>query len=306
MNTNIQIFENPQFGKIRIVMSERGEPMFAGIDVATALGYTDTDQAIRVHVDKDDKKLIQLSDIQDPLNPTPSHMKGSKVMVISEAGLYDLVFGSTLESAKDFKRWVTHEVLPSIRKTGMYATPATIDAIIADPEFGIKLLSSLKEERQKRELAEEKKEELQLQVESKQKELQEAAPKINWYEENQRSIGLHTMTVCVEKLSISPGYMNKVLIRYKVIRETGGEYSFLSRYQNKGFGEQVPIAAGVHSDGTPRTRLELRYYEKGRKLIHDVFNHAAKDGFITKKKDGRWVIAKNYGYTEFNYKQFTA
>ena len=107
----IQIFENAMFGKIRTTVID-GEPWFIGKDVATALGYAKPENAIANHVDEEDKTstLIQGSG---------SNYK-SKTIVINESGVYSLVFGSKLPTAKAFKRWVTHEVLPAIRKTGSY------------------------------------------------------------------------------------------------------------------------------------------------------------------------------------------
>ena len=117
----LKIFENPEFGKVRAALIN-GEPWFIGKDVAIALGYKYSTNAIQDHVDEDDKKLIQLSDIQDvDKSPTSNHMKGSKIMIINESGLYSLIISSKLESAKKFKRWITSEVLPSIRKTGSYS-----------------------------------------------------------------------------------------------------------------------------------------------------------------------------------------
>lgn len=109
---NLKIFENAEFGQMRTVTID-GEPWFVGKDVATALGYERTADAIRVHVPEDDKGV---GEIQTP---------GGKqnMTTINESGLYALIFGSKLESAKRFKHWVTSEVLPTIRKTGSYEMP---------------------------------------------------------------------------------------------------------------------------------------------------------------------------------------
>lgn len=109
---NIQIFNNPEFGQIRTITID-GEPWFVGNDVSRALGYAKPKGAIQNHVDPEDK---QVAPIQDPL-------KTVEMMVINESGLYSLIFGSKLETAKKFKHWVTSEVLPQIRKTGTYALP---------------------------------------------------------------------------------------------------------------------------------------------------------------------------------------
>lgn len=113
MANEVQIFENAEFGKVRTIVKD-GEPYFIGKDVADILGYAKPENAIATHVDEEDKTstLIQ---------GTGSNYK-SKAIIINESGVYALIFGSKLPKAKQFKRWVTSEVLPSIRKTGSYNT----------------------------------------------------------------------------------------------------------------------------------------------------------------------------------------
>lgn len=112
---NLQIFENQEFGSIRTVTID-GEPWFVGKDVAEALGYVDPKDAIRKHVDSEDKLLVQKGQIATLEIPNRG------MTIINESGMYSLIFGSKLESAKRFKHWVTSEVLPAIRKTGKYET----------------------------------------------------------------------------------------------------------------------------------------------------------------------------------------
>ena len=112
----IRIFDNPDFGEVRTIMID-GEPWFAGVDVTRILGYKDNTSAMRNVEEEDKLKGCSIS--------TPS--RGEQQMtVINESGLYSLIFGSKLDSAKKFKRWVTSEVLPSLRKTGSYRVPQTI------------------------------------------------------------------------------------------------------------------------------------------------------------------------------------
>ena len=108
----LQVFQNNEFGQIRTLMID-DEPWFVGRDVAEALGYLNTNKAISDHVDKDD--LTNCYPIIDSLGRT------QEVIIINESGLYSLILSSKLPSAKKFKRWVTSEVLPSIRKTGSYS-----------------------------------------------------------------------------------------------------------------------------------------------------------------------------------------
>ena len=113
--SKIQVFNNTEFGNIR-TMEIGGEPWFVGKDVATALGYSNTKDALAAHVESEDKSIIQRS--QFPTLEIPNR----GMTIINESGLYSLILGSKLDGAKRFKRWVTSEVLPAIRKTGAYAT----------------------------------------------------------------------------------------------------------------------------------------------------------------------------------------
>ena len=140
MENSLKIFSNLEFGEIRIVVIN-SEPWFVGKDVAVALGYSDTADAVRNHVDNDDKMGGQNTD------PYIIDSMGRKQypVFINESGIYSLVFGSKLPNAKKFKHWVTSDVLPTIRKHGVYA----VDELINDPELAIKAFTALKEEREK-------------------------------------------------------------------------------------------------------------------------------------------------------------
>lgn len=130
----IKIFDNPEFGKVR-TMEINGEPFLVGKDVAEILGYSNTRDALTKHVDSEDKNTVAICDGKGNPNQT----------VINESGLYSLILSSKLPKAKEFKRWVTSEVLPSIRKHGAYA----VDELLNDPEFAIKTFTALKEERER-------------------------------------------------------------------------------------------------------------------------------------------------------------
>lgn len=140
IQNGIKVFENPIFGQIRMVMVD-DEPWFVAKDISDKLGYAQTSNMMK-RIDDEDFK----SSVLDGMN--------MKSLLINESGLYSAIIGSKLPSAKQFKHWVTSEVLPSIRKHGAYATKDTIDKIISNPDYGIMLLQNLKEEREKREEAE--------------------------------------------------------------------------------------------------------------------------------------------------------
>ena len=119
--SSVKIFENPAFGKVRTALIN-GEPWFVGNDVASILNYQRPRDAVRSNVDDDDKMLVKLSDIQpSDLKPLSDNMKGLSIMIINESGLYSLILRSEKPEAKKFKRWVTSEVLPSLRSVGYYS-----------------------------------------------------------------------------------------------------------------------------------------------------------------------------------------
>lgn len=136
------LFNNQQ---VRTVVRD-GEPWFVGKDVASILGYRDTADALKKHVDLEDKGVGEM--------PTPGGKQ--KVKIINESGLYSLIVSSKLPTAKAFKRWVTSEVLPTIRKHGAYMDTDIIEKSLADPDFLIQLATTLKEEKQRRMEAEAK------------------------------------------------------------------------------------------------------------------------------------------------------
>ena len=133
MANEVQIFENAEFGKVRTIVKD-GEPYFIGKDVADILGYAKPENAIATHVDEEDKTstLIQ---------GTGSNYK-SKAIIINESGVYALIFGSKLPKAKKFKRWVTSEVLPSIRKTGSYNSIPKERSAFKEQELKARMLNA--------------------------------------------------------------------------------------------------------------------------------------------------------------------
>ena len=134
MNNGLQIFNNPEFGQVR-TMEIDGVPWFVGKDVAEALGYERADNAIRTHVDNEDKLMHQIS----------ASGQNRSMTIINESGLYALIFGSRLDSAKRFKRWVTSEVLPTLRKNGHYTMPGYNSVGVGDIINLIQNIQGMKE-----------------------------------------------------------------------------------------------------------------------------------------------------------------
>ena len=202
--SNIEIFKNPKFGSVRS-LEINSEPWFVGKDIAGALGYSDTNKAVAMHVDDDDKKL------NDKTSPSFGQRGAT---LINESGLYSLVLSSKLPEAKEFKRWVTSEVLPSIRKHGLYATDDTIEQIMNNPEFGIKLLTALKDEREKR------------------KEAEGTVAILSHVNKT------YTMTEIAKELNMnSAQQLNKTLASMGVQFKTNGTWVFYSRFSSLGYEE---------------------------------------------------------------------
>ena len=157
---NLKVFKNQEFGEVRTV-TINDEPYFVGKDIAEILGYQNGSRDINRHVDTEDRQKTMVFDGN----------QDKETIVINESGLYSLILSSKLPSAKKFKRWVTSEVLPSIRKHGMYA----IDDLIADPDLGIAALSALKAER-------EKNKKLKQSVAVQTQQILELTPKASYYD----------------------------------------------------------------------------------------------------------------------------
>lgn len=138
LSENIKIFNNAEFGEIRVMLID-DEPWFVGKDIAVALGYKDTVNALKAHVDEQDKAGWRIT----------TQFGEKETTIINESGLYSLIFSSKLESAHRFKHWVTHDVLPSIRKHGMYMTDNLLETAIANPDFVIGLIQNMKAEKEK-------------------------------------------------------------------------------------------------------------------------------------------------------------
>lgn len=136
--TELSVFENEQFGQVRTVQLD-GEPWFVAADVCRALGHSNNRMALE-RLDDDEKGVSSIY--------TPSGEQN--MSIVNEPGLYTLVLGSRKKEAKAFKRWITHEVVPSIRKQGAYLTPAVAEQVLSDPDLIIRMAQQIKDEREQR------------------------------------------------------------------------------------------------------------------------------------------------------------
>ena len=137
----LKVFENPEFGKVRVI-NQNGEPWFVLKDVCDALELTNP-TIVSDRLENDERNIFKTK------SDLGLDIPNRGVVIITESGLYSVILRSDKPKAKDFRRWVTHEVLPSIRKHGAYMTQETLNKAISDPDFTIGLLTALKEEQEK-------------------------------------------------------------------------------------------------------------------------------------------------------------
>ena len=142
MQSIIQTFENKELGRVRVIQKD-GQPWFVGKDVAEALRYGNTKDALAAHVDVEDKQILQRSE------NTTFEIPNRGLTIINESGLYSLILSSKLPAAKAFKRWVTSQILPAIRQHGAYITPETLERMREDNDFAEELLHRLAREHAK-------------------------------------------------------------------------------------------------------------------------------------------------------------
>ena len=264
----LQAFSNDEFGTIRTLEVD-GDPWFIGKEVAKALGYGDGKSlanAVANHVDADDKGVTEMM--------TPGGKQ--PVTIINESGLYSLVLSSKLPTAKKFKRWITHEVIPSIRKHGTYMTPETIEQVLLNPDTVIKLATELKEERQKRVALEDK-------VEADQ-------PKV-----------IFADAVSSSKTSILIGEFAKILKQNGVnigqnrffawlrqngylVKRNGIDFNMpTQKSMNLGLFE-IKETSIVHSDGHTSISKTPKLTGKGQIYFSEVFLHNFKNGEAKQEK----------------------
>ena len=229
----LKFFTNSEFGTIRMVYSIEEEPYFVAKDVTEALGYSNSSKAISDHVDEDDKLN----------NESLSSLGQRGGWLINESGLYSLILSSKLPNAKKFKKWVTSDILPSIRKHGIYATDNVIDNILNNPDFGIELLTKLKEERAAR-------------VEAERKNA--ILTHVN---------KTYTMTEIAKELNLkSAMQLNSMLASMNIQYKINGTWVFYSNYSNLGYEE---IKQEVLDSGTVVYHRKIT--QTGREFILDLF-----------------------------------
>ncbi|EGQ3454215.1 phage antirepressor [Staphylococcus pseudintermedius] len=221
------------------------EAYFVGKDIAEILGYSKARNAIAKHVDFEDKKDAP---IQGPLGGT------QKMTIINESGLYSLIFSSKLDSAKRFKRWVTSEVLPAIRKHGIYATDSVIEQTIQNPDYIIHVLTEFKKEREGRLVAEQ--------------QVKELKPKATYYDLVLQNKSLLSVSKIAKDYGMSARALNKLLHELGVQYKQGDIWLLYAKHQDKGYTQTSTYALDEK-----HSKVTTKWTQKGRLFIYELLKN---------------------------------
>ena len=238
----IQIFQNVEFGAIRTMSNEQGEPMFCAKDVCDALSHSNSRKAIANLVDKDD---VTRSYIIDSLG------RKQQATFINESGLYSLILSSKLESAKRFKHWVTSEVLPAIRKQGGYmvAKQGESDEVIMARALQI----------------------LHATVQRRNEQIAKLQPKADYADEVLDSVSCITTTQLAKELGMTAQELNRRLCEMRIQYWQSGQYMLYAEFARQGFAKSRTHKR-VLKHGMVITEMYLVWTERGREFIHQLLN----------------------------------
>ena len=248
----LQIFSNEEFGSVRTLLIGN-EPYFVGKDVADILGYTNSRDAIAKHVDPEDRGSVA---IHDGTGGNPNQT------VISESGLYSLILSSKLPGAKRFKRWITAEVLPAIRKHGLYIP----DEVLHNPDLLLSALESLKQERRMAG-------ELQKTVEEQRKLLTAMEPKADYFDRVLSSPEAMPVSIIAKDYGWSAQRMNSFLHACGIQYRVGRSWLLYADYADRGLTKSE-TAVFTRQNGETKTTVFTKWTQKGRLLIHELMKAA--------------------------------
>lgn len=230
--------------EVRTVI-KNNEPWFVGKDISEILGYSNSSDALGRHVDSEDKADVVIHDGRQNRN----------MNAVNESGMYALIFGSKLPQAKDFKRWVTSEVLPSIRQHGAYMNAETIERALTDPDTIIRLATTLKEERGERALLEQ--------------QIAEYEPKIGYLDMILSSTDTVTITQIAADYGMSGRAMNKLLHELRVQHKVGKQWILYKEHMNEGYTKSHTTEIPKANGGT-KVVMNTKWTQKGRLFLYEL------------------------------------
>lgn len=252
---DLKVFQNSQFGELEILTIDNKE-WFPAIKVAEILGYTNPRKAIRDHAKE---KGVTIRSVL-----SNGGMQDKKF--IDEGNLYRLITRSKLPQAERFEEWVFEDVLPAIRKHGIYATDSVIERTLKDPDYIITVLTEYKKEKEQNLLL--------------QQEIGELKPKADYVDEILKSTGTLATTQIAADYGISAQKLNKLLHEARLQRKVNKQWVLYSEHMGKSYTESdtIPI---VRSDGREDTVLQTRWTQKGRLKIHEIMTDFGYEANVT-------------------------
>lgn len=245
------VFDGSQIRTLAI----NDEPYFVGKDVAEILGYSNPQKAIRNHVDEEDRGVTKMG--------TPGGIQD--LTIINESGLYSLIMSSKLPDAKRFKRWVTSEVLPQIRKHGMYATAELLN----NPDLAIQAFTALKAEREKVQA-------LSLTNAIQAQQIAELQPKASYYDVILNCKDLISISKIAKDYGKSGRWLNEELHRRHIQYKQGKQWLLYQEYAPYGY-TSTKTHDVTGSDGKQHAKVSTYWTQKGRLFIYDELK---KDGIV--------------------------
>lgn len=250
--TKMTNFINDEFGTVRTIAVD-GNPMFVGKDVAEILEYRNGSRDINRHVDEEDRLKMLISD--------GNQLK--ETIVINESGLYSLILSSHMPKAKAFKRWVTAEVLPAIRKTGMYA----VNDLLDNPDLAIAAFKALKEERNRNKV-------LTDTIAIQNQQIIEMTPKVTYYDIILSSQDVISMSVLAKDYGKSAQWMNNKLHELGIQYKQGKTWLLYQKYASLGY-TNTKTHSYTKTDGSEGSSVHTYWTQKGRLFIYDLLkvNH---------------------------------
>lgn len=249
---DLMIFKNEEFGEIK-TLEINNEPYFIGNEIATVLGYKNTRDALLKHVDSEDK----ISDVA-----IYDGSQNRNMVVINESGLYSLIMSSKLPNAKRFKRWVTSEVLPSIRKTGGYIAG---EENMTEDELILKAMNVLNA---KVENLKEKNRQLEIDNEKQNQLIGELKPKADYTDKILKSKGTIKVNVIANDYGFTATAFNKKLKELGIQYKEGKDWLLYRKYRGKGYTHTKTFSF-YRNDGTPDTETNMEWTQKGRLFLYN-------------------------------------